>query len=141
MTLKNLLTLFFVIIIWFSFSTKLNAQVHFQNLSYDSAVTLANSQHKKVLISFRADWCKPCLEMERTTLQDSLLGDYVNQRFVAIKFDVDSDTGKKYRNQFGVNEFPSYVIIDSKTTQMLLTLIGYKPARIFMGDLKMLERG
>jgi len=131
------MVLLFVLICFFN-STK--AQVFFQTIELDSSISLAKNNHRLLLVDFRADWCKPCLEMEQTTFKDSLLGTYVNDRFIAIKVDVDDSIGRILAQQYSVSEYPTILTINPLDRKILLRIIGFKPARILIGDLKMLER-
>jgi len=49
-----------------------------------------------VLIDFRAEWCIPCLDLERKTFSDPRVAALLGESFVALRFDVtnqDERTG------------------------------------------------
>ena len=116
-----------------------SAQVNFSHLPYDSASAAAIRNGKLLLVDFRADWCKPCIEMEKTTFLDPDLGHYVNSRFLSVKVDVDQFSGMDLRDQFNVNQYPTILVIEPSDQEVYLRLIGFKTASILMGDLKMLD--
>lgn len=129
-----------LVCIIFGYTSTSYAQITFHAITLDSAIVLAKDSHKLVLIDFRADWCKPCLEMEQTTFQDSALGAYVNDRFVCIKIDIDDSIGGMIARRYSVSEYPTILNINPLDGKVLLRIIGFKPAKILMGDLKMLEK-
>lgn len=114
------------------------AQVNFSELSYADALKTAQAEDKMVFLDFRADWCKPCIEMERTTFQDENLGLYMRSNFISLKIDVDQFTGMDLREKFNVNQYPTMLIIDPRNEEVQLRMIGFKPARILIGDLEMM---
>ncbi|MFT5512466.1 MAG: thiol:disulfide interchange protein, partial [Bacteroidia bacterium] len=67
----------FAFILIVSFQLHSEAQVVFEDISFTKAIAKANNEHKYVFLDFRADWCKPCIEMERTTFQDTTIGNYL----------------------------------------------------------------
>lgn len=117
--------------------TLVSAQVKFVDLDFAEALEQAKKEHKLVFVDFRADWCKPCVEMEQTTFQDSSLGTFMAPHFIAIKFDVDKFSGPDLRNRYSVNSYPTILVIDPQTELVEIRMIGYKPARILRGDLQM----
>ncbi len=114
-----------------------NAQVDFVEIPYTDALTQAANDGKFVFLDFWAGWCKPCIEMEKTTFKDTALGDYLKTEFISLKIDVDQPSGTHLRKRFGVNSYPTMLVIDPQSEVVQLRMIGYKPASILMGDLKM----
>jgi thiol-disulfide isomerase/thioredoxin len=96
-------------------------------------------QSKLLLLDFRADWCKPCIDMERTTFQDKDLADFLSSRYLPLKVDVDYSSGKSLGNKFMVNQYPTLLVIDPSNEKVIMRLIGFKTASILIGDLRMLE--
>lgn len=74
--------------------------------------------------------------MEKTTFQDSTLSSFVNQHLVPLKLDIDIEANKRLANLFKVNAYPTLLLIDPSNGVVLLRMIGYKPAKILLGDLK-----
>jgi len=113
-----------------------HGQVHFENLSFTEAIVKAASQHKYLFIDFRADWCKPCIDMEQTTFQDTSIGNYLDKKAISLKIDVDQASGKKIKDRYRVNQYPTMLIINPADSSVQLRMIGFKPAQILLGDLK-----
>lgn len=111
-------------------------QVNFEDLSFTEAIAKANEQKKYVFLDFRADWCKPCIEMERTTFQDTNVGNYLSEKAISLKVDVDQFSGMDIKEMYNVNQYPTMLILDPYDSSVQLRMIGFKPANILLGDLK-----
>ncbi len=111
------------------------AQVKFDSLSYEQAIEKANQENKYVFLDFRADWCKPCIEMEQTTFKDVELGDYLKANAISLKIDVDQFSGMDVKEKFNVNQYPSMLLIDPFDEAVQLRLIGFMTAPILMKEL------
>jgi thiol:disulfide interchange protein len=76
----------------------------------------AGREHKPVLIDMWATWCKNCLAMDKTTLQDptvkAALAGYVKIKFQAE--DPDQEPAKSVMQRFNAVGLPTYVILRPK---------------------------
>ena len=79
----------------------------------------AEREGKPVLIDFWATWCKNCLTMDQTTLQDpavtQALDGYVKVKFQAE--DLDAEPAKSVLKHFNAVGLPTYAIIKPKSQQ------------------------
>ena len=84
--------------------------------SLADGLAAAKRDGKPVLIDMWATWCKNCLTMDKTTLEDpavkSALADYVKIKFQAE--DPDSPPVKAVMQKFDAVGLPTYVILRSK---------------------------
>ncbi|MFT5724875.1 MAG: thioredoxin 1 [Bacteroidia bacterium] len=133
MMLKKITT--FLLLVFISIPN-LWSQVQFLDLSFTQAIELANQEGKYVFLDFRADWCKPCLEMEQTTFQDTAVGQYLLDHAISLKIDVDQFSGMDIKDKYNVNQYPTMLILDPYDSAVQLRMIGFKPAHILLGDLR-----
>ena len=78
---------------------------------FDAAIT----EGKPVVMDFYADWCIPCLELERVTFVDSQVISELDD-FVRLKVDLtnfDSPESELLRQQFNIVGVPTIVFIGS----------------------------
>jgi thioredoxin:protein disulfide reductase len=84
--------------------------------SLADGLAAAKRENKPVLIDMWATWCKNCLTMDKTTLEDpsvkSALAGYVKIKFQAE--DPDSPTVKPVMKRFDALGLPTYVILKPK---------------------------
>ena len=77
------------------------AQVKFETKSTDAVREMAVKTGKLVFIDLYATWCPPCRTMEREVFSRKDVGDFMEQHFVAAKYDVDKTTGKELLKRYG----------------------------------------
>lgn len=112
-----------------------SAQITFSDLNVPQATNEARDSNKLVFVDVMADWCAPCKQMEQTTFQDSSLSELVNKHFVAVRLNIDHDS-LGIRRHYTVSEYPTILILNPKNQEVLLRIVGYKPASILLGDLR-----
>ena len=97
-----------------SANEKLKAGWH---ASLAEGLALAEREHKPVIIDVWASWCKNCLTMDKTTLQDAgvtaALDGYVKIKFQAEQ--PDDESIKSVMQRFKAVGLPAYVILKPKS--------------------------
>lgn len=85
--------------------------------SLADGLAIAERESKPVLVDMWATWCKNCLVMDSTTLQDpavtSALSSYVKVKFQAE--DPDDPRVARVMRELGAKGLPTYVILRKKT--------------------------
>ena len=102
-------------------------------------VMLAQNKGKTVMLDFYADWCAPCIEMERQTFSDSRVQKYfANMLLLQVDVtanDVNNRLLLKRFNLFG----PPGIIFFDKTGREIPggRVIGYQNAEKFVHSLEL----
>ncbi len=106
--------------------------------SVSKGLDLAKETGKPALIDFYADWCGPCLQMDKVTFPDKRVIEEL-ARFVAIKADVSrpSSKGQAAAKEYGVQAIPTYVFIDTAGEQTIE--IGYRSPDRFLRILEAIK--
>jgi thioredoxin 1 len=113
----------------------LNAQVNFEAKSLKEAIELAKKSKKRVIIDFTATWCGPCKLMDKKVFSKPEVGNIVNNKFVAVKMDVDTPEGKELQSKYSIDSVPTMILIDTDG-RVLKRLEGYHDDKKLIQELK-----
>lgn len=111
------------------------AQVKFETKSTDAVREMAIKTDKLVFIDLYATWCPPCQMMEREVFSRKDVGDFMERRFVAAKYDVDKPTGKELLKRYGNGAIPLYLVFDTQG-ELLGRIQGAAKSDEFMANLQ-----
>jgi thiol-disulfide isomerase/thioredoxin len=118
--------------------------------SWQEVLEKAQREHKLVFVDCYASWCGPCKWMDQNIYNDSLVGKTVNERFVAVKLQMDTigsdqpDVKKMYSvaHRFGVEYhlgiYPSFLFF-SPNGKPLHKAIGGKRREDFLALIEMAQ--
>ena len=105
----------------------------------ESKIAEAKTHNKAVLMDFYADWCIPCLELERKTFTDA---DVINAttEFVRLKVDLthfDSPESEALRKKFNIAGVPTIVFLTRNGEEVLSSrVVGFIPPKEFIEHTK-----
>jgi thioredoxin-related protein len=115
-------------------------------LSYDEGLAKAKKEGKHLFIDFTAKWCGYCKKMDGSTFIDTGIVNMLNNDFVPVKVDGDSErelnvegykvTEKNLsRQEYKVRGFPTFWFLESDGTK-LGAVQGYQPAQNLLATLQ-----
>ncbi len=120
-------------------------------VDFERAADLSRAEPRKILVDVYTSWCTWCKVMDKETLRDPLIVDYVNKKYYAVKFDGEEKEsvtfrGKVYESRGGFHAlaallmqekmiYPTYVILD-EDFNILEPIRGFKKAPEFDALLK-----
>lgn len=88
-----------------------------------------------LFVDVYATWCGPCKMMDAEVYTDAAVGEYMNQHFVNVRMDGETDFGRNYAAEQQLEGYPSMFIF-SDDGERLSTVVGYKPAADLLPLLK-----
>lgn len=91
--------------------------------NFEEAKAQALRENKLILADFWADWCGPCIEMEKRVWSNSRIR-HLSSKFVLVK--VDFDVEKTLVWQYNVEAIPAMLFLDGFGNK-LSHIIGYQP--------------
>lgn len=99
------------------------------------AFDAARAEGKPIVLDFYADWCIPCLELDRSTFTDP---DVIEAMDAYVRFKVDltnfdSPESEALRQQFDVAGVPTILFLDAEGLEVPDTrVIGFLPPEDFL---------
>lgn len=111
------------------------AQVKFETKSTDAVREMAIKQGKLVFIDLYASWCPPCRMMEKQVFSRKDVGEFMDERFVAAKYDTDKTTGRELMKKYGKGAIPLYLVFNTDG-DLLGRIQGAADADTFMDNLR-----
>lgn len=87
------------------------AQTEFRDISLKEALLKAKSENKNVFVDCYTSWCGPCKMMGEKVLPLKEVGDYMNERFVCVKIDMEKGEGPEIAKKYNVTAFPTFLIL------------------------------
>lgn len=120
--------LFFVIfILLVPYAAKSQVGVDFEHLTFKEALSKAKESNKMVFIDCYTSWCGPCKKLASDVFPQKSVGDYINERFISVKYDVEQEENKFIAKDFKINAYPTLLIISSDG-KLVDKIIGYQTA-------------
>lgn len=91
--------------------------------SLGEAKKLATEQHKLIFVNCFVDWALPCHGMNKYVFSDADFSAYMDKTFVNLFVDMDSPQGKELAQQYEVQTYAHYLILDAQG-HVVLRIIG-----------------
>ncbi len=104
-TMKTILPLFVACLGFLSTS----AQTKFFEGTWKEAAAEAKLQNKYLFVDCFTDWCYWCKVADKETFPDKLVGDFLNENFVAVQVDMERE-GVYLSMKYRVTGFPSFLV-------------------------------
>ena len=111
----------------------------FFNGTLKEALAKAKAENKFVFFDAYASWCGPCKAMEKEVFTDKTLGDYFNNKFVAIRIDMEKGEGPELAKHFtSIDGYPSLLFLNNKGN-VIKTLLGSRNTEDLLGEGKLVR--
>jgi thioredoxin 1 len=80
--------------------------------NYEGTISETNAKNQNACIMIHASWCSVCNKFKANVLTDSSVVNTINNKIVFALIDGDKTYGKTYFDKYGINSFPTFVIVD-----------------------------
>ena len=111
----------------------------------NTALAQVGTTDKKILIDFYTDWCGWCKRMDRSTYADSSVIAYMNENYLAVKFNPEKADSVVYDGQaysarqfaaaFSVRGYPATGFIN-EAAEAVTVIPGYQQPGAFLNLLR-----
>lgn len=126
--------------VWSAMPSAARASIEWTPFS-EEALAAARAAGRPAVVDFRADWCLPCVEMERTTFVDPEVLRRAEQ-FAMLQADVTamSPENERLLDRYRVLGVPTTIFYDRSGREQRRT-VGYVPAEQFVALMDEAARG
>lgn len=87
--------------------------VDFFEGTLEQALARAKAEGKHVLVDVGAYWCHSCHDLDEQVFTVAAIGEFINQRFVAIKIDAEKDEGPDLVARYKVQAYPTVLVLEA----------------------------
>lgn len=90
--------------------------IDFRKLDFNQALEVAKKEGKLVFIDCYTSWCGPCKHMANKVFILEKMGNYFNDKFVCLKYDMEKGDGPELAKRFRVYAYPTFLIVNPDGT-------------------------
>ncbi len=122
----------------------MNAQVEFIEVEtleqMKAAQKKASDGMLMLFVDVYATWCGPCKMMDSEVYTESAVTEYMNTHYLSVRMDGESDYGRIYASEQGLEGYPSMFIF-SDEGERVSKIVGFTPAGELLANLKSVTEG
>lgn len=131
------------LLLYSSFSAAQSAEgiVFHDNPTWSDMLKLAQEKEQIIFMDCYTTWCGPCKLLARDIFPLKEVGDYFNQHFINVKYDMEKGEGKMLHDRYKKNivGYPTLLFINKKG-EVVQQMAGYKDAaQLIAGAKRALE--
>ncbi len=82
--------------------------------TFEEALVLAEETNQSIFVDVYADWCKPCLYVEKEIFTDEDVRELLNNNFICYRVNIDTPEGRFFEQQYNVSGLPDFLFIDEQ---------------------------
>ena len=106
-------------------SLGLSAQgIEFFHGSWEEALAKAEAEDKLIFVDAYAEWCGPCKRMAAQVFPLAEVGEFFNENFIPVKYDMEKAESKDFRQKHSVRAYPTLFFINGKNEVVHKTVGG-----------------
>jgi thioredoxin-related protein len=134
--MKRVVMRVLVLIVSLSSGAAASELIHFRDTttSWDDIKSIAAKEQKFIVIDAYTDWCSWCKVMDRETFSDSVVANFVNDRFIPVEYEMETGFGATMAAKYRVNGFPTFLIF-TPDGKLVYRILGYMKSKDFLEQL------
>jgi len=89
-----------------------NEGIHFEHGTFEEALAKAKKENKMIFMDCYTSWCGPCKQVAKNIFPQKKVGDFYNENFINVKFDMEKGEGVDLHDRYNVDVYPTFIYID-----------------------------
>jgi len=85
-----------------------------KNLSFSAALEKSAKEGKLIFMDCYTSWCGPCKYLANKVFTQKEVGDFYNEHFINVAFDMEKGEGVEIAKKYFVNAYPTLLFLNSK---------------------------
>ena len=119
-----------------------------QNLVWKEIQEKSKKENKLIFVDVYTSWCTPCKQMDKFVYTNNSLGQFINDRFISVKVQMDTnafndvkmrDNAREIYAKFKVDGYPTLLFLNYNG-ELLFKELGYKGIDDFLATAKIAVR-
>ncbi|MDE6452069.1 MAG: thioredoxin family protein [Odoribacter sp.] len=115
--------------------------VKFESLTFEQALSKAQTEGKVLFVDCYTSWCGPCKHMSEKVFPQARMGEFFNPRFVSVKYDMEQPEGKQFGERYSVTAYPTFFLIAADGTLLHKVIGGFEADELIRHIREGLEGG
>lgn len=126
---------FLVVAAFVAMTNVAQAEVHFKDIAFKEALTLAKKQHKIVMVDFYTTWCGWCKKLDRDVYATDDVGAYADSNIISLKLNAEAGEGAELARDCKLQGFPTIIFYDTDGAE-IQRQVGYQGPSDFLATLQ-----
>lgn len=93
----------------------------------------AKTEGKLLFVDCYTQWCGPCKVMARDVFPLKRVGNFLNERCICVKLDMETEEGKETGKKYDVHSYPTMLFLNGDG-DLVYRLVGYRPSEDFIRE-------
>lgn len=110
-------------------------QVRFEEGSPTQLRKMAAEGNKLIFMDLYADWCGPCQSMERRVFAREHVGEFMNEHFVSVRIDIETNEGAELAQAYNVRSIPTFLVFTPEM-ELVGRSAGFRTSERFVDDMR-----
>jgi thiol-disulfide isomerase/thioredoxin len=110
--------------------------IHFKDTttSWANVLSIASKEKKLIFVDAYTDWCSWCKVMDNETFSDPEVAKFMNDKFVPVKYEMETGFGAAMSAKYRVNAFPTFLIF-TPDGKLVNRILGFLKSKEFLEKL------
>ena len=107
-------------------------------MNYDSAVSLAKTQNKLIMVDISKTDCPSCEYLSTKVYTDDDVASYINNNFIPLFYLVDEDNLPVIVENYFMGTTPTIMFLEPNG-KLVYSMVGARPPKAFLNILKSIK--